>query len=88
MNALFGAFVGSILFGMAALTTRGLAVPIGVHAAWNFGEWIVGEKEIPGLWKPVIPGGHSATADHITRQRTCWYSALRRWVSGGTAAQP
>lgn len=41
-HALLGAFAGSILFGMAALATRGLAMPIGLHAAWNFGEWIIG----------------------------------------------
>ena len=64
-NALFGAFVGSLLFGMAALATRGLALPIGLHAAWNFGQWVIGEKELPGLWKPVIPGGPSASADHV-----------------------
>ena len=42
---------GSLLFGMAALATRGLAVPIGLHAMWNVGQWILGEKELPGLWK-------------------------------------
>ncbi len=63
-NALFGAFVGSLLFGMAALATRGLALPIGLHAAWNFGQWIVGDKEMPGLWKPVLAGGPTAQADH------------------------
>jgi hypothetical protein len=64
-NALFGTFVGSLLFGMAALATRGLALPIGLHAAWNFGQWIIGEKESSGLWKPIIPGGPSASTDHV-----------------------
>src|ERR1039457_4050230 len=63
-NALFGAFVGSLLFGMAALATRGLALPIGLHSAWNFGQWVIGEKELHGLWKPVIAGSPSASADH------------------------
>jgi len=63
-NALFGAFVGSLLFGMAALATRGLALPIGLHAAWNFGQWMIGEKETPGLWKPVLAGEPTARADH------------------------
>jgi membrane protease YdiL (CAAX protease family) len=53
-NALMGASTGSLMFGMAALATRGLAVPIGLHAAWNFGQWIIGGKEIPGLWIAVI----------------------------------
>jgi membrane protease YdiL (CAAX protease family) len=64
-NALFGAFVGSLLFGAAALATRGLALPIGLHAAWNFGQWMIGEKESPGLWKPILPTGPSASADRV-----------------------
>jgi membrane protease YdiL (CAAX protease family) len=64
-NALFVAFVGSLLFGTAALATRGLALPIGLHAAWNFGQWIIGEKETPGLWKPIIPGGPSGNANDV-----------------------
>lgn len=50
-NAFVGVSIGSLLFGMAALATRGLAVPIGLHAMWNVGQWILGEKELPGLWK-------------------------------------
>jgi len=56
-NALFGAGVGALLFGMAALATRGLALPIGLHTAWNFGQWILGNTEFPGPWKPVIDPG-------------------------------
>jgi hypothetical protein len=57
IHAFSGAAVGSLLFGMAALATRGLAVPIGMHAAWNFGQWILGEKDSPGLWKQVADPG-------------------------------
>lgn len=32
-QAIVGAGVGSLLYGMAAITTRGLAVPIRLHAA-------------------------------------------------------
>lgn len=46
--------MGSLLFGMASLATEGLAVPIGLHAAWNIGQWIAGEKEIPGVWTAVV----------------------------------
>ena len=44
--------MGSLLFGMATIASRGLAVPIGLHTAWNFGEWTMGLKGSPGLWKP------------------------------------
>ncbi len=64
-NAMLGAFVGSLLFGMAALTTRGLGVPIGLHAAWNFGQWTLGEKETPGLWMPIVEQGYKLHVDHV-----------------------
>src|SRR5438093_511171 len=52
--ALLGAGVGSLLFGMAAIATRGLALPIGLHAAWNIGDWMRGGKGSVGFWKPVV----------------------------------
>jgi membrane protease YdiL (CAAX protease family) len=64
-NAILGAFVGSLFFGMAALAMRGLAVPIGLHAAWNFGQWILGEKETSGLWRPVVEQGYNLQVDHM-----------------------
>ena len=60
-QAILGAGVGSLLFGMAALVTRGLAVPIGIHAAWNFGQWAIGEKGTAGIWTEIVndSGDHS-----------------------------
>jgi hypothetical protein len=60
IHAFSGAAIGSLLFGMAALATRGLAVPIGMHAAWNFGQWVLGGKESPGLWKQVAKPGFAS----------------------------
>jgi membrane protease YdiL (CAAX protease family) len=62
-QALFGAGVGSLLFGMASLATRGLAVPIGLHAAWNLGDWLHGGKTSGGLWRPVGLDVYSERAD-------------------------
>ena len=42
VTAAGGAFFGSLLFGAAALSTDGLAVPIGMHAAWNIGQSVLG----------------------------------------------
>jgi membrane protease YdiL (CAAX protease family) len=63
LQAIFGAGVGSLLFGMAAITTRGLAVPIGLHAAWNFGDWMHGGKGAGGLWHPIILENYRDRAD-------------------------
>src|SRR5205814_5127242 len=63
LHAFFGAGVGSLLFGMAALATRGLALPIGLHAAWNFGDWVHGGKDSIGLWHPIVADGFRHRAD-------------------------
>lgn len=49
-SAILGAGVGALTFGLAAISTRGLAIPIGLHAAWNFGDWLIGGEDIPGLF--------------------------------------
>ena len=59
-QALWGAGMGSLLFGMASIATRGLAIPIGIHAAWNFGDWIRGNRSEPGAWRPEIDRGFEA----------------------------
>jgi uncharacterized protein len=63
VQVIFGAFVGSLLFGMASIATRGLAVPIGVHAAWNFGTWLLGMKGEGGVWRQIAETGNERKAD-------------------------
>jgi hypothetical protein len=65
MRALFGAGVGSILFGMAAIATRGLAVPIGLHAAWNFWQSSMGLNGEPALWRVVVDQGEEQPVDQV-----------------------
>ena len=65
VNALLGSAMGSVLFGMSALATRGLAVPIGLHAGWNFGQWVIGEKETPGLWTVVTEDRFRESAQRV-----------------------
>lgn len=67
LAAIAGAGVGSMLFGVASLTTRGLAVPIGIHAAWNFGDWMrsSGGKPSGGPWRPVVEAGFDSRADVV-----------------------
>lgn len=52
--SLLGPFAGAILFGMAALATRGIAVPLGIHFAFNLGQWVMGQKEVAGFWHASI----------------------------------
>jgi len=61
-QALWGAAAGSVLFGMASIATRGLAVPIGIHAAWNFGDWLRGNRSVPGLWRAQVDQGFENAA--------------------------
>lgn len=53
VQAFLGSGVGAILFGIAALKTKGIALPVGLHFAWNFGQWCVGFKNEPGIWEYI-----------------------------------
>ncbi|MEO8910795.1 MAG: type II CAAX endopeptidase family protein [Gemmatimonadaceae bacterium] len=82
VQALIGAAVGSLLFGMAAIATRGLAVPIGLHAAWNYGQWVLGEKESAGIWKQGVEDGLQGRADvagHIGYLTVVGIATLAFW---------
>jgi uncharacterized protein len=72
-RALFGAGVGSLLFGIAAIATRGLAVPIGLHAAWNFGQSMMGLNSEPAIWRAVVDNGQEQHIEHV---RTISYVAV------------
>jgi hypothetical protein len=63
-QAFIGAGVGSILFGIAALSTRGLAVPIGLHIAWNFGQWALGFKDNTGIWHAIVDKGYETRVEN------------------------
>jgi hypothetical protein len=54
LQAFAGAGVGSLLFGIAALATKGLAVPIGIHISWNFGQWALGFKDDTGIYRAIV----------------------------------
>lgn len=63
--AVIGSGFGGILFGLAALKTKGLALPIGLHFSWNFTQWILGFKDDTGVWKEVVEKGHEANAENV-----------------------
>lgn len=72
-RALLGAGMGSLLFGMAAIATRGLAIPVGLHAAWNFGDWMLGGKDSAGVWAAVAEEGYQGRMQLV---RTVAYLAV------------
>jgi len=63
--ALLGSGAGGILFGLAALKTKGLALPLGLHSAWNFGQWSLGFKNEPGIWEAVVEKGFETRVQNI-----------------------
>jgi hypothetical protein len=65
VQALLGTVIGSLAFGAAALASRGLALPIGMHAAWNIGEWLVGSKgeRFPSPWSLDISAESARSAE-------------------------
>ncbi len=64
-RSLLGPGVGSLLFGMAAMATRGLAIPIGLHAGWNIGHWSLGLKGNTGFWQGAVPAGKEDLAENV-----------------------
>jgi membrane protease YdiL (CAAX protease family) len=64
-QALLGTGIGSIVFGMAAITTKGLAAPIGLHASWNFGQWLLGFKDNTGLWNTIVEKGYIDSTERL-----------------------
>jgi uncharacterized protein len=62
-GAFLGSGVGAILFGIAALRSKGLALPIGLHAAWNIGQWALGFKQVPNIWQAVVEKGYETSVE-------------------------
>lgn len=54
INAFLGSSVGAILFGIAALKTKGIALPVGLHMALNLGLWCFGFNYSGIVWQRVI----------------------------------
>ncbi len=56
----FGVIPSAFLFGVVALRSGGLAMPIGLHAALNVTQWLVGAKDTLGIWTVSIDPAHAA----------------------------
>ncbi|MBO9591916.1 MAG: CPBP family intramembrane metalloprotease [Niabella sp.] len=63
--AVIGSGTGGLLFGLAALKTKGLALPVGLHCAWNFGRWMFGLTGSPGIWQYTNTKGHEPYGETV-----------------------
>jgi membrane protease YdiL (CAAX protease family) len=68
-----GVIPGGLLWGMSALATHGLAVPIALHAAWNFATWSVGARAETGVLRMITEEG---TAEHARLVGTASWLAI------------
>jgi membrane protease YdiL (CAAX protease family) len=89
-SVLFGVIPSGVLFGVTALTSRGLAMPIGVHTALNLAQWMIGEKESPGYWTVGIDAVDvprvRAVAPFVGAGMTLGVAALLWYASRGSRA--
>jgi membrane protease YdiL (CAAX protease family) len=65
VNILLGVIPSALLFGFAATSSRGLAMPIGVHAGVNFAQWAVSGDA--GIWKLVFGAQLRARVELLSR---------------------
>lgn len=63
--AILGSGAGAILFGVAALKTKGLGLSLGLHSAWNFGQWSFGFKNKAGIWQAVVEKGYESEIENV-----------------------
>ncbi|WP_353186294.1 CPBP family intramembrane glutamic endopeptidase [Parapedobacter lycopersici] len=75
--AIMGSGTGAVFFGIAALKTRGLALPIGLHASWNFVQWCWGFKPEAGIGRIAVAPGFEAQAEWLG-----WASYLLVMLTG------
>jgi len=64
--AIPGIGLGGVLFSIAALKTKGLALPLGLHFSWNLGQWCVGFKNTPGIFNAVVDKGYEAQTETLS----------------------
>lgn len=63
--SVIGSGLGGLLFGLAAIKTKGLALPIGLHFSWNFMQWLLGFKNETGVWHELVEKGHEQYAENV-----------------------
>lgn len=82
--SMIGTTAGSLLFGMAAIASRGLALPVGLHAGVNFGLWAFANGGGQGLFQvsdlPPALSGWRAQAPNAIYVVTLVLATLVLWL--------
>lgn len=60
-TVVLGVLPGGVLFGVAAVASRGLALPIGIHAGLNLARWLAGESGPGGMWQVGVAAGQEGS---------------------------
>lgn len=58
-TVVMGVVPSALLFGVVAIRSGGLAMPIGLHAALNVAYWMAGAKPTPGVWTLSADPAHT-----------------------------
>jgi CAAX protease family protein len=85
-QVLFGVFPNGLLFGVVAIASGGLAMPIALHAAINVTQWSLSQGGAAGPWQIVVePGALSRVAARAPVAALVVYAAailmVWRWRS-------
>ncbi|MEV0563762.1 type II CAAX endopeptidase family protein [Dactylosporangium sp. NPDC050588] len=58
-----GPAIGAVVFGVAALRTGSIALPLGLHLGWNWTQWhfftFPADDNPVGLWNPLVMPWHT-----------------------------
>ena len=64
-RVLLEAGLRSLVLGMSELASRGLVMPIGTHAAYDFATSPVGQNLGPGRWRSIIAAGDKSRVQRL-----------------------
>jgi len=65
ITAVIGSGTGALLFGIAAVKSKGIGLPLGLHFGWNTGQWLWGLKNMPGCTIISVEKGYALQAEII-----------------------
>ena len=80
---LLGVVPFGFVWGMSAIATQGLAIPIGLHAAWNFAGWFAGARSEVGPLRMIVeenPASIAATVGLASYLSICLVTTIVFWI--------